>query len=241
MAGSTPVYGFPYPQPSDLVANYPALGEDLAEDVEAALPGVKGQLITYSTTPAKLSVGTNGHVLTADSAVAEGIKWAAPAPSGLTLITSVVFSTQSSVSINNCFSATYTYYRIIMDAATSSGDQRIFARMRLAGTDATTNYNDQRLVGYGSSSLAARATSQAQMEVFFAGTSRSICSLDLFYPATAIETGGTSLSSLKNASTSLEVQINSFSHTTSTAYDGITFFPAASNMSGLIRIYGYSN
>jgi hypothetical protein len=37
MAGSTPVYGFPYPESSDLVANYPALGEQLAEDIEAEL------------------------------------------------------------------------------------------------------------------------------------------------------------------------------------------------------------
>jgi len=33
--GTTPVFGFPYPDPSDLVANYPALGQQLAEDVEA--------------------------------------------------------------------------------------------------------------------------------------------------------------------------------------------------------------
>jgi hypothetical protein len=37
MAGSTPIYGFPYPQPSDLVANYPALGQQLAEDVETEI------------------------------------------------------------------------------------------------------------------------------------------------------------------------------------------------------------
>jgi hypothetical protein len=40
MAGSTPIYGFPYPESSDLVANYPALGQDLAEDVEAAIAAV---------------------------------------------------------------------------------------------------------------------------------------------------------------------------------------------------------
>lgn len=34
MPGTTPVYGFPYPQPTDLVADYPALGQDLAEDIE---------------------------------------------------------------------------------------------------------------------------------------------------------------------------------------------------------------
>jgi hypothetical protein len=37
MPGSTPIYGFPYPDPSDLVANYPALGQQLAEDVETEL------------------------------------------------------------------------------------------------------------------------------------------------------------------------------------------------------------
>jgi hypothetical protein len=37
MPGVTPIYGFPYPEPSDLVANYPALGQQLAEDVEAEI------------------------------------------------------------------------------------------------------------------------------------------------------------------------------------------------------------
>ena len=37
----------------------------------------KGDLYTYSTTDARLAVGTNGHVLTADSTAATGIKWAA--------------------------------------------------------------------------------------------------------------------------------------------------------------------
>jgi len=38
MAGNTPIYGIPYPESSDLVANYPALGEDLAEKLEDKLP-----------------------------------------------------------------------------------------------------------------------------------------------------------------------------------------------------------
>ena len=51
MAGSTPIYGLPYPQPSDLVANYPALGEDLAETLDEKLP-------TYAATaPTSPSVG----------------------------------------------------------------------------------------------------------------------------------------------------------------------------------------
>ncbi|CAB4186022.1 hypothetical protein UFOVP1142_5 [uncultured Caudovirales phage] len=47
----------------------------------------KGDLYTYSTTDARLAVGTNGQILTADSTAATGIKWAsAAAGGGYTLI-----------------------------------------------------------------------------------------------------------------------------------------------------------
>ena len=51
MAGSTPIYGFRYPDPSDLVANYPALGQELAQDMETVLT-------TYSTWPTYVPVIT---------------------------------------------------------------------------------------------------------------------------------------------------------------------------------------
>jgi len=41
----------------------------------------KGDLYTYSTTDARLPVGTNGHTLVADSAEATGLKWQAPTSS----------------------------------------------------------------------------------------------------------------------------------------------------------------
>jgi hypothetical protein len=47
----------------------------------------KGDLITATAadTPARLAVGTNGHVLTADSTQSTGIKWAAPVAGGKVL------------------------------------------------------------------------------------------------------------------------------------------------------------
>lgn len=45
----------------------------------------KGDLYTYSTTDARLGVGTNGQILTADSTAATGIKWATPAGGGKVL------------------------------------------------------------------------------------------------------------------------------------------------------------
>jgi hypothetical protein len=47
--GTTPVFGFPYPDPSDLVANYPALAQQLAEDVEDEIIA-SGGLVFISAT-----------------------------------------------------------------------------------------------------------------------------------------------------------------------------------------------
>lgn len=44
----------------------------------------KGDLLTYSSAVARLGVGTNGQVLSADSTQTSGLKWATPAASSLT-------------------------------------------------------------------------------------------------------------------------------------------------------------
>jgi hypothetical protein len=58
----------------------------------------KGDLYTYSTTDARLGVGTNGQILTADSAEATGLKWATAAAAAPGSASNYVSTTQTTTS-----------------------------------------------------------------------------------------------------------------------------------------------
>ena len=66
--------------------------------IQPTIFDAKADLLTATAadTPARLAVGTNGHVLTADSTTATGLKWAAAAAGGgLTLIETLTLSGSS--------------------------------------------------------------------------------------------------------------------------------------------------
>jgi hypothetical protein len=76
------------------------VGINDADAIQNSIVDAKGDIIaaTADDTPARLAVGTDGYVLTADSGETTGLKWA---PSGSGKILQVVSATYSTQTLNN--------------------------------------------------------------------------------------------------------------------------------------------
>jgi hypothetical protein len=117
----------------------------------------KGDLVpgTGADTFARLAVGANGTVLTADSAEATGLKWATPATgsSSWVKIVQTSFSAVASQTFDNCYSATYKHYVINIDGmygSTSTADLQYQARTSAPATISTNYYGGNLVLQYNS-------------------------------------------------------------------------------------------
>lgn len=220
MPGTTPVYGFPYPEPTDLVADYPALGQQLAEDIEAVLPTVGG-LSPIAPTSIANSGGTAS-----------------------TTANTTTFTGVTTLSLNGIFSATYDLYEIAYSLTSTSATNGLWARLRVSGTDATgSDYTFQEWYGDSSTAGAARVTSTSVFRIGYNNSSSNgnNGNIQVFNPFAAAYTRiqGT-YSYLNGTSTALVGLSVVGNHTLATSYTGITFLlSGAGNMTGTVSVYGY--
>lgn len=105
------------------------VAQDDSNAIQNAIVDAKGDLIaaTAADTPARLAVGTNGQVLTADSAEATGLKWATPA-SGSTAVGCIIYNS-ANYTISNATETKLTFDTEILDTdgfhSTSTNTSRI--------------------------------------------------------------------------------------------------------------------
>ena len=202
----------------------------------------KGDLFTFTTVDARLAVGANDTILTADSSTASGLKWAAPAAaaSGLVFISGASFSAQSSVSLpTNTFTSTYTNYVIKFTLTACSSANDFAVRGRISGTDTTTGYSYAQQQGNVSSAASQTGSTNADRMYLIGATTANECagSIEVFSPKTTdamrLYYGG--ISSGLSVLHSMGISPNS------NQYDSLTFLPSTGTCTGFYKVYGYAN
>ena len=212
-------------------------------------PAAKGSIVVGSATndAGVLAVGTNTHILVADSTETLGMKWAAPASSGLTFITGNTFSAVSSVSLpSNTFTSTYRFYRVIFTVNSAATTGAMTLRGRSSGSDLTgSNYNQASPgIDRGGTGSNGAQNNQSSLDIgTIDGTYFNYTFVaDIIEPQISQEFHSIHGNLMFwNGSTYIGRAFNGAYVSAASSFDSLSFIKAAGTMTGNYKVYGYQN
>lgn len=194
----------------------------------------KGDLIsaTAADTPARLAVGTNGQVLTADSTAATGLKWASAASGGgMTLLHTITLSTTSHT--QSSISQDYNNLVLIGRNIGASGNAAL--RIRAAGR--TSNYVQSSISGATVSGLNSAGFDGQSNDLQTSGG--SACQFTFYdYAEASSEKLAIGQFVGNNTGSVTFISGSPFNHQTNITSLTITTVDGTQNLSGTILIYG---
>ncbi len=166
---------------------------------------------------------------------------------GLRFITGASFTTQTSVSLpDNTFTSTYRNYKLFFQITATTADANISMRLRAGGADISTANYDVAFIGFDSNGNAANdgAANLTSITLGAADLAATInfMTFDIISPQVATYSFVTGQYGYQNtAGTVRIVQNGAGILKLTTQVDALTVISSvASSISGVYRVYGYS-
>ena len=201
----------------------------------------KGDVYGFSTVDARIPIGANNTVLTADSTQSLGLKWAAVSSGALTYVGGASFSASSAVNVNDVFSATYANYIITSNFTASAGGSARF-RLRVSGSDDTNaTYAGQYLFLYGSTVDCSRAATGTYFDLGgVTGSDTNTFTMQIARPFDSVKTQAI-YDHAFGTGVNIQRAAHGFNFNATTSFTGFTIFPNTGNITGDVRVYGLAN
>ena len=207
----------------------------------------KGDVYGYDTAPARIPIGTDGQVLTADSTQSLGLKWATAASGGMTLIATATPSAASSFSFTSIPTTTYKHLMIVANELVWSATGNA-VKMRFA----TGSYYSSRVM-YMTSTPTYSCDAGGRGDAYFGASQNEGCPIVKGYTSSGTFGDISSKSviwiyDMQNTTQDRLVEWRSFGNAiaavgmgvyeNSAALSTIEFATTAGTVSGTVKLYG---